>query len=66
MVIGAVAFSVPVALFGSVYMTVLNGLMFWQGFAAYAIVGFLTLLSVLTISAVESARCNTRARGPWG
>ena len=66
MAIGAVALSVPVALFGSVYMSVLNGLLFWQGFAAYAIVGFLTLLSLLTLSALESARCNARTRGPWG
>jgi hypothetical protein len=69
MAIGAVVLSLPVALFGSVYVSLLNGLVLWQGFAAYAILGFITLLLVFTVAGVEAAvrgadTANARTPGP--
>lgn len=61
MAIGAVALSLPVALLGSVLVSVLNGLDLWQCFAAYSIVGFITLLLIVTASAIEPAVRDSRA-----
>ena len=47
MAIAAVALSLPVALFGSVYFSLLNGLILWQGILAYSLAGFLSLLMFL-------------------
>lgn len=58
MAIGAVAISLPVALFGSVYMTSLNGLLLWQGIAAYALVGFFALSAIFVAAAIETSERN--------
>ena len=55
MAIGAVVLSLPVALLSSVYMSALHGLMLWQGFAAYTLVGFVVLLAIFVATAIESA-----------
>lgn len=63
MAIGAVALSVPLALFGSVYVSVLNGLMLWHGLAAYVLIGFVALLAIFSALAIETcATYRTRAR----
>ena len=54
MAIGAVALSFPLALFGSLYMSVLNGLMLWQGLAAYSLLGFLALSTIFLAAALDT------------
>lgn len=61
MAIGAVVFSFPVALLGSIFMSFLNGLVLWQGFAAYSALGFLTLLLIFTMTGMEAAARGTDA-----
>lgn len=61
MAIGAVALSLSLALFGSLYVSVINGLMLWQGLAAYSVVGFFALSAIFLGAAFDTSR-GRRAR----
>ena len=58
MAIGAVAISLMMAIFGSVFGTAIHGLDIWQGFALYVSLGVLTLATMLTASALAMTREN--------
>jgi hypothetical protein len=53
MAVGAVALSLSVATLGSLWISIMNGLALWQGVATYSALGFVALLSILSIAAVE-------------
>ena len=53
MAIGAVAASLPFAVIGSIYLSLLNELGIWQGIVAYSLLGTIILVGYLILSAVE-------------
>ena len=55
MAVGAVALSLPVALVSSFWMSVVNGLEFWQGLATYSLTGTTMLVLILATGALVSA-----------
>lgn len=53
MAIGAVALSLSIATFGSLWLSIMNGLALWQGVATYSALGIVVLLLILSVAALE-------------
>ena len=54
MAIGAVIFSLPIALFGAFWVSIIHGYDAMQAIAVYSTLGVLTLLTVFTAIALAS------------
>jgi len=58
MAIGAVIFSLPIALLSTLWVSVLHGYNVAEAFAVYSTIGFLTLLTVVTAIAIAAGQKN--------